>query len=173
VYRTLMPFIKVRLTRRSLHLSLGIVGRGAYRRRSTAAATRQRALRRPIETTADAKEDSGSSLIWRGFDIPLEQISYVQTQKTLFVSEIKVVHSVADVPSAISIQSFNPALLLVLLSSLGVRVDDRARVAAHPGRHRIGAYSLVIGSVLLFAAGLLCIVMLTVWAVREIAATLV
>ncbi len=169
VYRTLMPFIKVRLTAKTMILNLGLVGRGAYRRKENAAVARQRDLRLPLDKTAYGGKGSAR----RGFEIPLDKISYVQTQRTLLVSELKVVHSEPDVPAAVSIQSFNPARLLSLIASLGVRVDDRARVAAHRARHRVGAYALVIGGVLLFVAGLLCIVMLTVWAVKEITASLV
>jgi hypothetical protein len=172
VYRTLMPFIKVRLTRKSMLLSLGLVGRGTYRRRGSTAVARQRGFGLPRDRAADGKESSTHGHILRGFEIPLDKISYVQTQKTLFVSDVKVVHSAPDVPAAITIQSFNPARFLRLLSSLGVRVDDRARVRANPARHRIGAYVLVIGGVVLFVAGLVCIVMLTVWAVREITGSL-
>ena len=169
VYRTLMPFIKVRLTAKTMILSLGLVGRGAYRRKENAEIARQRDLRLPLDKTAYGGRGSAR----RGFEIPLDKISYVQTQKTLLVSEVKVIHSEPDVPAAISIQSFNPARLLNLIASLGVRVDDRARVAARPARHRVGAYALVIGGVLLFVAGLLCIVILTVLAVKEITGSLV
>ncbi len=145
VYRSSMPFTKVRLTRQNIILIPGLIRLGG----------------RPLSRNPVT--------FLRQFRIPLDRISYVQSQKTLLVSEVKIVHSEPDVPAAISILSFNPARLLKLFSSLGIRVDDRARVAASPGRHRVGAYVQAVGGLLLFVVGLLCIAALTVWAVRRIA----
>lgn len=115
-----------------------------------------------------------SVVLQRGFKkfrVPFEKILYVQTQKDLVARELKIVHSQPDVPAAISILSFRPERLLHIFSSLDIRVDDRAGLAAGSGRHRAGAYFQVVGVLLLVVIGLLCIVALTIWAVRSITMT--
>jgi len=100
------------------------------------------------------------------FRIPLNTILYVQTQKVLFSSELKLIHSQPEVPAAITILSFNPGRLLEAFSSLGIRVDDRAGVASDWERYRFGAYFQFVGGLLLLVVGMTCLVALMVWATR-------
>jgi len=96
----------------------------------------------------------------REFRIPLGKILYVQTRRVLFASELRLFHSEPEVPSSISISSFNPGLL----SSLGIRVDDSAGLGAEWSRYRVGAYVQVVGGLLVLAVALVCLVALAVWA---------
>ena len=102
----------------------------------------------------------------REFRIPIGRILYVQTRKVLFASELKLIHSQPDVPASIGILSFNPERLVRLFSSLGIRVDDSAGLAADWSRYRVGAYVQLVGGLLLLVVALVCLVALAVWATR-------
>lgn len=100
----------------------------------------------------------------REFRIPLGKILYVQTRRVLFASELRLFHSEPEVPSSISISSFNPERLVGLLSSLGIRVDDSAGLGAEWSRYRVGAYVQVVGGLFVLLVALVCLVALAVWA---------
>lgn len=100
----------------------------------------------------------------REFSIPICRILYVQTRKVLFASELRLIHSQPDVPASIGILSFNPERLVRLFSSLGLRVDDSAGLAADWSRYRVGAYFQLVGGLLLIVVALVCLVVLAVWA---------
>jgi hypothetical protein len=102
----------------------------------------------------------------RTFRIPLATILYVQTQKILFSSELKLIHSQPEVPAAVTILSFHPGRLLEAFSSLGIRVDDRAGVGSSGERYRFGAYFQLVGGLLLLVVGMICLVALMVWATK-------
>ena len=102
----------------------------------------------------------------REFRIPLTRILYVQTQKVLFASELRLLHSQPEVPAIIGIVSFNPERLVHLFSSLGIRVDDSAGLAGSWKRYRVGAYVQLVGGLSLLVVGLVCLVALAVWATR-------
>jgi len=100
----------------------------------------------------------------REFSIPICRILYVQTRKVLFASELRLIHSQPDVPASIGILSFNPERLVRLFSSLGLRVDDSAGLAADWSRYRVGAYFQLVGGLLLIVVALVCLVVLAAWA---------
>jgi|GEM_PF-2823114 len=105
------------------------------------------------------------------FRIPLATLLYVQTQKVLFSSELKLIHSQPEVPAAVAILSFHPGRLLAAFSSLGIRVDDRADVASAWERYRFGACFQLVGGLLLLVVGMMCLVALMVWATKTFIVT--
>ena len=143
VYRASMPLIKVSLTRQGIILRLAFVPQ----------VMRLRKYLTPFV---------------REFRIPRDKILYVQTQRRLIRSELKIVHAQPDAPAAISIISLKPTRLMHLFSSLGIRVDDRAGLATKPGFNHIIMYVQVVGSLLLVVAGTACLVALTVWAMKTL-----